>query len=324
MRELTASEYWLLLAQQKSVTVGQAEIRLRGHQRPKTLQPPDFTTETTTLWSFEKRGKWATHRASYRGNWAPQIARNLILRYSNRGDTVLDQMAGGGTTLVECKLTGRRGIGVDINRDALMLTMDALNFDMPALPSPAVAPATAYAEPPPITLYEGDARNLDRIPDDSIDLVATHPPYANIIRYSARARSKNGSPPDDARAAPIPDDLSNVRGIAQYVDQMRLAAEEAYRVLKPDHYCAILMGDTRRVRHYTPIAFRVMQAFLDVGFILKEDIIKAQWHTQTEGLWSRLSRDKNFLLIMHEHLFIFRKPASDEDTRPYAESKPWW
>ena len=142
MRELTASEYWLLLAQQKSVTVGQAEIRLRGHQRPKTLQPPDFTTETTTLWSFEKRGNWATHRAGYRGNWAPQIARNLILRYSNPGDTVLDQMAGGGTTLVECKLNGRRGIGVDINRDALMLTMDALNFDMPALPAEAVAPAT--------------------------------------------------------------------------------------------------------------------------------------------------------------------------------------
>ena len=336
MRELTASEYWLLLAQQKSVTVGQAEIRLRGHQRPKTLQPPDFTTETTTLWSFEKRGNWATHRAGYRGNWAPQIARNLILRYSNPGDTVLDQMAGGGTTLVECKLTGRRGIGVDINRDALMLTMDALNFDMPALPAadagaPAAHPVAILSPSKDergagsgITLYQGDARNLDRIPYDSIDLVATHPPYANIIRYSARARSKNGSPPDDARTAPIPDDLSNVRGIAQYVDQMRLVAAEAYRVLKPDHYCAILMGDTRRVRHYTPIAFRVMQAFLDVGFILKEDIIKAQWHTQTEGLWSRLSRDKNFLLIMHEHLFIFRKPAPGEDTRPYAESMPWW
>ncbi len=62
---------------------------------------------------------------------------------------------------------------------------------------------------------------------------------------------------------------------------MRLVAAEAYRVLKPDHYCAILMGDTRRVRHYTPIALRVMQAFLDVGFILKEDIIKAQWPCRT-------------------------------------------
>ena len=39
-----------------------------------------------------------------------------------------------------------------------------------------------------------------------------------------------------------------------------------------------------------------------------------------EGLWQRLSRDKNFLLIMHEHLFIFRKPADGENIRPFKES----
>ena len=128
-------------------------------------------------------------------------------------------------------------------------------------------------------LKRAQAEPLDHLDDPA---AAVPPQYANIIRYSARTRSKNGSPsPYDARTAPIADDLSNVRGIAQYVDQMRLVAAEAYRVLKPDHYCAILMGDTRRVRHYTPIALRVMQAFLDVGFILKEDIIKAQWPCRT-------------------------------------------
>ena len=367
MREITASEYWRFLAQQNSVTVGQAEIRLRGPQRPKTLQPPDFKTETSTLWSFPKRGNWATHRAGYRSNWAPQIARNLILRYSQPGDTVLDQMVGGGTTMVECRLTGRRGIGVDINPDALMLTMDALNFELSALPAQETAhpgPVLNGAEEPiaeavrrepvepsepmlsgvegrvpAIILYEGDARNLDRISDGSIDLVATHPPYANIIRYSRPAVRKASTahlgpvlsgvaePVEglvEGRTAPIAGDFSNVRSIAQYVEQMRLVVAEAYRVLRPDHYCAVLMGDTRRSRHYTPIAFRVMQAFLEAGFILKEDIIKAQWHTQTEGLWTRLSRDKNFLLIMHEHLFIFRKPTPDEDTRPYHESARWW
>ena len=83
------------------------------------------------------------------------------------------------------------------------------------------------------------------------------------------------------------------------------------------------MGDTRRGKHFVPIAYRVMDAFLGAGFILKEDIIKAQWHTTMEGLWANLSRDKNFLLIMHEHLFIFRKPAEDEDIRPFMESMSW-
>ena len=302
MRLITQADYLSFLARQKTASAGEVEIRLKGHQRPKKLQPDDFKTETTTLWSFSKRGKWATHRAAYRGNWAPQIARNIIERYSQPGDTVLDQMAGGGTTLVECKLTGRNGIGVDVNRDSLMLTMDALNFSG-RLEEPL--------EPVDIRLYQGDARRLDKIEGDSIDLIATHPPYANIIRYSGKETAQNG-------------DLSKVRNIAEFVDQMRLVADECYRVLKPDHYCAILMGDTRRNKHYTPIAFRVMQAFLEAGFILKEDIIKAQWNTQTEGLWSRLSRDKNFLLIMHEHLFVFRKPGPEEKTRPYGESMQWW
>ncbi len=40
----------------------------------------DFSLEKTTVWSFEHRGNWATHRGNYRGNWAPQIPRNLIIR----------------------------------------------------------------------------------------------------------------------------------------------------------------------------------------------------------------------------------------------------
>lgn len=37
---------------------------------------------------------------------------------------------------------------------------------------------------PTIEIMQGDARNLSSIDDNSIDLVCTHPPYANIIHYS--------------------------------------------------------------------------------------------------------------------------------------------
>ena len=40
-------------------------------------------------------------------NWSPYIPRNILLRYSKEGDLVLDQFAGGGTTLVEAKLLNR-------------------------------------------------------------------------------------------------------------------------------------------------------------------------------------------------------------------------
>ena len=82
-----------------------------------------------TVWSFPDRGKWATHDAKYRGNWSPYIPRNLLLRYSNEGNLILDQFAGGGTTLVEAKLLNRNVIGVDINNNALERCKEKCDFE---------------------------------------------------------------------------------------------------------------------------------------------------------------------------------------------------
>ena len=49
----------------------------------KKLNPENFEQECATVWSFPRRGNWATHKSTYRGNWAPDVVRNLILRYSN-------------------------------------------------------------------------------------------------------------------------------------------------------------------------------------------------------------------------------------------------
>ena len=95
----------------------------------KSLQPEFFELETNTVWAFPTRGKWATHDAKYRGNWSPYIPRNIILRYSQEGDVVLDQFVGGGTPAVEAKLTYRNFIGIDINHKAVELSRTKCNFE---------------------------------------------------------------------------------------------------------------------------------------------------------------------------------------------------
>ena len=318
MRLVTLEEYLDYVKTHDAVQIEDATIEIGKPWRIKDYQPREFSLEKTTVWSFPERGSWATHRGDYRGNWAPQIPRNLILRYSKPGELVLDQMCGGGTTLVECKLLGRNAIGVDINYDAVMLTLDRLNFRYRSFDED-------YKEPE-IRVYHGDARNLNLIKDESIDLIATHPPYANIIAYSKKKR--------------IEGDLSQVYSLDEYLQGMREIARESFRVLKPGRFCAILIGDTRRHRHYVPIAFRVMQQFLDVGFVLREDIIKVQWHTKTTGAkWAGLAKTAeecwvekppgkrywtDFYLINHEHLFIFRKPRKDEDLSKLKLSYKWW
>ena len=134
-------------------------------------EPEDFELEMTTHWSFPKRGDWATHDAKWRGNWSPYIPRNILLRYSREGELVLDQFAGGGTTLVEAKLLNRNIIGVDVNDAALARCREKIAFEHEG------ADGKVY-------IRKGDARELGFIPDDSIDLICTHPPYADIIKYS--------------------------------------------------------------------------------------------------------------------------------------------
>lgn len=298
MREVSWKDYERFLCEQRKVDVEEATIPLLGRKQVEQLQPENFELERTTVWSFPQRGEWATHRGNYRGNWAPQIPRNLILRYTQPGDWVLDPMVGSGTTLVECRLLGRNGIGIDVNYHALILTLDRLNFTTDNL----------YEELPPcdIRVYHGDARRMNLIPDESIDLIATHPPYAGIITYSKKQA--------------VPGDLSQLRALGAFYDAIEQVAHECYRVLKAGKHCAILVGDTRRHRHYVPIAYRVMERFLKAGFILREDIIKVQWNMKsTRERWSG-AVERDFLLIYHEHLFVFRKPAQGEQLSKYRGS----
>ena len=240
-------------------------------------EPDDFELEKTTVWSFPNRGNWATHDAKWRGNWSPYIPRNILLRYSEENDLVLDQFAGGGTTLVEAKLLNRNIIGVDINDVALERCREKIDFDHEGANGK-------------VQLYKRDARNLDFIEDESIDLICTHPPYADIIRYS-----------ED-----IEEDLSHLK-VKDFLEEMKKVAVESYRVLKKDKFCAVLMGDTRQKGHMIPMSFDVMKIFQDAGFRLKELIIKEQHNCRATGYWKTNSVRYNFLLIGHEYLFVFRK-----------------
>ena len=299
MERVTLQDFKSFVADHKEVMVEQVKVKIGHKWNIKEFTPEqNYAPESTTVWSFPDRGSWATHTGNYRGNWSPFIPRNLILRYTKPGDLVLDQMVGSGTTMVECKLLGRNGIGVDINRDALMVAWDRLNFGYRPLDEDWVNPT--------IDLYEGDARNLDRIKDDSIDLVATHPPYGPIIKYTGKR---------------VVGDLSGLK-LEPFLLEMRKVAEEAWRVAKPGAHCAVLIGDWRQHKHFVPIAARVQQQFLEVGFVLREDVIKLQH--QMKSTREKWRGRHDFYLIAHEHLYVFRKLAEDENPGEFRHSRRWW
>ncbi len=188
---------------------------------------------------------------------------------------MLDQFVGGGTTAVEARLTHRNFIGFDIIPDAVALSTKKCQFD--------------FATDCTSTIKLGDARALD-LSDESVDLICTHPPYADIIQYSEN----------------IEGDMSHL-DMKAFLPEIHKVAEESFRVLKKDKYCVVLMGDTRKKGMVQPLAFETMTMFQLAGFKLKEIIIKEQHNCQATGYWKTNSIKYNFLLLAHEYLFVFKK-----------------
>lgn len=110
--------------------------------------------ETTTLWDFptQNYGDKPHGDNKFRGVTPAFILWNLLQRYTNKGDLVVDPMCGSGTTIDVAKELNRRVIGFDI------------------------AP---YRD----DIIQNDARKIP-LTENSVDFVFIDSPYSDNIKYS--------------------------------------------------------------------------------------------------------------------------------------------
>lgn len=81
-------------------------------------------------------------------------------------------------------------IGVDINEVAIERCHEKINFEYDGANGK-------------VAIHKGDARKLDFVASESIDLICTHPPYADMVKYSKDLELD------------IPEDLSNL-GVSDF------------------------------------------------------------------------------------------------------------
>jgi DNA modification methylase len=102
--------------------------------------------ESTTLWDYPKQSYGKTQKGSnkYAGVTPAFVIYNMIRRYTDPGELVLDPMAGSGTTIDVCNEEGRRCTAYDISptrsdivqNDARAVPLGANSVDMIFIDSP--------------------------------------------------------------------------------------------------------------------------------------------------------------------------------------------
>jgi DNA modification methylase len=120
------------------------------------IEPEIPQIESTTLWDFPKQSYGLTHKGDnkYPGVTPALIIYNLIWRYTDLGDLVVDPMCGSGTTIDVCREEKRRVIGYDIS--------------------------------PPLKrqdIIQNDARKIP-LEDNSVDMIFIDSPYGDNVRYN--------------------------------------------------------------------------------------------------------------------------------------------
>lgn len=265
------------------------------------LSKEEWREYTKTVWHIAN-----TSDADHPAVFPPEIPHRLIKLFSFHGETVLDPFAGIGTTGQVAASLGRRAICIDQNRayvKRMMTEQSKLNGSGHLL-----------------DVRQGDSRtDLEDVPDGSVGLAVTSPPYWNKADYGKGKAN-----------------LGNSDSYPSFVRSLKPAFEEVFRLLAPGRKFAV---NTANVNQHTdhglltfPLATDIVVLLREIGFVLVNEII---WSKDgTGGKWGSANQQRpifgsypfppNFLFKnVHEYVIIAAKPptkkSKGKNALPYDE-----
>jgi DNA modification methylase len=248
-------------------------------------------------------------RSEHGGQKPPRLCTDLIERFSKAGDRVLDPFAGVGGTLLGASLaeyegTGRREV-VGFERverwvELYHTVLDRENRERDARGAGPLAEQD---------LRHGDcARLSDSLADDSIDLLLTDVPYWSMDTVSQTRNprrttaSKLGRFDDAAPDDASPDD-SSTQSKAAWLDDMTSKFDLFRRVLRPDAYVVVFIGDMYRESSFHFLSAALASRLESVGFVLKADLI---WYDPTKSLHVYGYPYAFVPSMVHQHVLVLR------------------
>ena len=253
---------------------------------------------TDSLWLFDSRDKTGGHQLDYHGNFIPQIATQILTRYTRTDDIVVDLFLGSGTSAIEAARMGRRCIGVE-------LKADLVEYVRAKLP-PGLLDGAQADQGSRIHVMQGDSttlETLERVRDvlascgqTHAQLIMLHPPYHDILRFSDS-----------------PADLSNAPDTESFLEQFCAVARNAYALLEAKRFACLVIGDKYTHGELIPLGFLCMRKMNEAGFRTKAIVVKdIQGNERGKGrsanLWRYRALSGGYYIFKHEYVIIFQKP----------------
>jgi DNA modification methylase len=308
--------------------------------RVQPRRPPHPANDLNELsgeeWLYFTKSVWTTaypselghaRRKAHGANKPPRLMARLIEFFTRSGELVLDPFAGVGGTLLGAAIARgpRRAIGLELDPRwaaiyadtvaALLAESDGAGPRIADL-GPNDPGGERSFDPSGLEMREGDARELlPLIPPDSVDFVATDPPYNVQLPMTMAggrlAQAHANRRTDYAMVSDLPGDLANLPDYAAFLDAMGGIFTELHRVLRPGRYAALIVRDAYQGGRYLFTASDLAGRAAEAGLVPKGDIAWYQAGTRLRPYGYPRSFVPN---ITHQHIVVLRKPPAGKRT----------
>ena len=216
------------------------------------------------VWQFQYESRDIRDKSVHPATYPISLARRIIELFTHEGELVLDPFAGSGTSLVASQDANRNAVGFDLSEEYVNLCLRRISE--PSLLSPCQQ----------VALHD-DARNISAyLAADSVSLIVTSPPYANLLNRKRKNKSrrdrKNEQLGKVEQYSQDPRDLGTM-DLDTYKENLGIIFKSLLPLLRPRGHCVINVPDMWWENERITIHVAVIEELRKCGYELRNTII---------------------------------------------------
>ena len=221
------------------------------------------------VWSFKYEKRDIRKKDLHPATFPIDMAKRIIQQFTHAGELVLDPFVGSGTTLVAAKDLLRNAVGFDLKEDYIKLADKRLaQIDIESIVS----------DTKQITVLD-DARNIkEYMKKDTVKLVFTSPPYANLLNRRRKNKSRRGNLRKNEQYDEIEQYSQDPRDLGTMEQsEFEKAIYQIFKTIRPlivkRGHCVINITDMWADNMRIPLHINVVNAMTKAGYELRNTII---------------------------------------------------
>ncbi len=230
------------------------------------LSAKEWIKSQLGVWQFYYESRDIRDKKAHPATFPISLATRCISLFTHEGELVLDPFVGSGTTLVAAQDLNRNAVGFDLKGEYVELSQSRL------------ADSSREGGARQVAIC-ADARDIaDYLEPESVSLILTSPPYANLLNRPRLNKSRRGVERKNEQYLKTEQYSQDARDLGilsleSYQEAMAEIYGGLFPTLKKRGHCVIdvpdMWLDNRRVTIHTA----VVDALRSVGYELRNTII---------------------------------------------------